>query len=429
MDRRIFRTFKYTECDDFAAFLNKMSKEGWHFKGWKLGLIFEQGTPEDVEYSVEIFINGTEWDVRPDADTEEFAEYCMAAGWKFIDSNKKFVVFKKISDDAVEIVSPEEHLRNASKAEMKGSALQCVGWILITAFNLFKSFTDSFYYDVFSYSILVIVSVFIILILKTMYDVIHEAVCYRKRRTRIVCGEKVYLGIGDEKQLKRYWRENLFAPVLILLIAITVFFEIGIKPMISVLIGIIVLTFSLWVIEYLRPVRAEYVLATFAVSIFIPILMILYIFLQPEDEILYTDKNVAPLLIEDYREPECTFESIEIDHASDLFGSYTQYSVNYHDISENPESDKWDTIRYLMIESKYDWILDHSWKTYTKDISEFEECSDDWQAEYAIRIPNWWASYCVRYDNYIFILEFENPTLTQEQIDIIRKQMGLGQVM
>jgi len=73
-------------------------------------------------------------------------------------------------------------------------------------------------------------------------------------------------------------------------------------------------------------------------------------------------------------------------------------------VSEHPDSDKWDTIRYLVIESKYDWILDYSWKVYTKDIQEFEDCSDDWQAEDAIGVQNWWGSYCVRYDNCIFIL-------------------------
>lgn len=429
MKRMIFRTFKYTECDDFAVFLNKMSKEGWHFKGWKLGLVFEQGEPEDVEYSVEVFIKGTEWDVRPDADTEEFAEYCKESGWEFVDSNKKFIVFKKISDEAVDIVSPEEHLKNASIPEIRGSILQCIGWILIAGINVFRIITDSFYYHIFSYSILVIAGVFIILILKTMIDVIYESIRYKKRCNMIACGESIYLGIGEDKQKKRYWRETLFAPVLLLIIAISVFFEIGIEPVITVIIGTTILTFSLWIIEYIRPVRAEYVLATFAVSILVPILMIVYVFLQPEEEILYTDKNTAPLLIEDYREPECAFENIEIDNNSNLFGSFTQYNVIYHDISDNPDTDKWDEIRYVMIESKYDWILDYSWKVYTKDILEYEECSDDWQADDAIRIQNWWASYCVRYDECIFILEFEKPNLKQEQIDIIREKMNLGQVM
>ena len=47
-------------------------------------------------------------DTRPEPDTEEFADYCAAAGWEFIDSSRKFVVFKKIRQDAVPIFTEEE---------------------------------------------------------------------------------------------------------------------------------------------------------------------------------------------------------------------------------------------------------------------------------------------------------------------------------
>ena len=97
MKRRVFRQFRYTECDDMAAFLTKMAKEGWHFKEWKLGYVFEKGEPEVAEYAVEIFINGSSWDLKPDKNAEEFAEYCKEAGWEFIDYSKKFLIFKKRS--------------------------------------------------------------------------------------------------------------------------------------------------------------------------------------------------------------------------------------------------------------------------------------------------------------------------------------------
>ena len=46
MEKRVFRNFRYSECDDFAAYLSKMASNGWHFKGWRFGLIFEKCEPE-----------------------------------------------------------------------------------------------------------------------------------------------------------------------------------------------------------------------------------------------------------------------------------------------------------------------------------------------------------------------------------------------
>ena len=84
MKKRIFRNFRYSECDDFAAFLSKMAGEGWHFKGWELGLIFEKREPQNVEYSVQIFVKGSDMDLKATKDTEEYAEYCKEAGWEYI---------------------------------------------------------------------------------------------------------------------------------------------------------------------------------------------------------------------------------------------------------------------------------------------------------------------------------------------------------
>ena len=73
--------FSYTQCDDFAAYLQEMSRKGFHFTEWKGGLSFEKGEPEDVTYQVEVFADGEETDQRPSRDTEEYREYCEAAGF------------------------------------------------------------------------------------------------------------------------------------------------------------------------------------------------------------------------------------------------------------------------------------------------------------------------------------------------------------
>ncbi len=115
--RRYRQTFRYRDCDAFAGFLHEQSLLGWHFKEFRFGLIFEEGEPADIDYAVEVFPKGTEMDTRPERETEEYAEYCEAAGWKLIDSSRKFCVFRRTQEDAVPIVEPEERFANIWKAE------------------------------------------------------------------------------------------------------------------------------------------------------------------------------------------------------------------------------------------------------------------------------------------------------------------------
>ena len=51
--RRVFHSFRYTECDAFAEYLHEMSLDGWHFKKWQMGLLFEKGEPVDITYCVD----------------------------------------------------------------------------------------------------------------------------------------------------------------------------------------------------------------------------------------------------------------------------------------------------------------------------------------------------------------------------------------
>ena len=114
-----FLNFRYVERGAFAQYLHRMSLKGWHFSGWKWGMIFEKGEPADIIYDVEIFSEAREKDLCPEEETREYAQYCRAAGWEFIDANRKFCVFRKISEHAVPIVTEAERVEEVWKAESK----------------------------------------------------------------------------------------------------------------------------------------------------------------------------------------------------------------------------------------------------------------------------------------------------------------------
>lgn len=115
----VFRDFRYTECDAFAGYLHNMSRKGWHFKEWRMGLVFEKGEPADIYYRVEVFPKGTEMDTKPEMPAEEYAEYCRAAGWEFLDGKRKFCIFRRNDQGAVPIVTEEERFDNVRKAEWR----------------------------------------------------------------------------------------------------------------------------------------------------------------------------------------------------------------------------------------------------------------------------------------------------------------------
>ena len=76
--------------------------------------------PEQAFYTVEVFQKASENDMRPEPNTQEFAEYCESAGWKFMDAKQKFCIFKKIEQEAVELFTPDERVNNALKGTFFG---------------------------------------------------------------------------------------------------------------------------------------------------------------------------------------------------------------------------------------------------------------------------------------------------------------------
>ena len=117
--KRVFKYYRYIESDAFAQYLHEMSLKGWHLKEWKFWLEFEKGECQDIEYAVEVFPKGSEMDVKPGMDAEEYAEYCRAAGWELVDGRRRFCIFRKISESALPIVTEEERFSNICRAEWR----------------------------------------------------------------------------------------------------------------------------------------------------------------------------------------------------------------------------------------------------------------------------------------------------------------------
>lgn len=428
MEKRIFRNFRYSECDDFAAFLSKMAGEGWHFKGWELGLIFEKREPQNVEYSVQIFVKGSDMDLKATKDTEEYAEYCKEAGWEYIDASKKFVVFKKIREDAEEIVTPEERFKEIVNAEMKGTIVSLIGSILLLTHFINNYLFEGFYYSIFYYSTTGIILLFFIWTIVYLCRLIKTVCWYLKCKKKLSYGETIIFGIGERKQKKKELKERIYTirleVLLILLFALES--DLGTVAVVVAFGGLFL--FCVCFIEYLRPNKFARGVSLFGICIMIPLLLLMFITANPIGDDIYTDKEKAPLLQEEYREVEAPFMQVQIDKSENIFGSIETYYVSYHEYNEDSDDEIWDDIDYTIIESEYEWILDYSWKLLTKEMVNSKQIAKEWNAVDGYLEYDWYHAYYVRYDNQIFMLKHE-PILTQEQIDIIQDKLNLGKVM
>ncbi len=428
MIRRSFRRFRYIECDDFAAYLSRKAKEGWHFRGWKLGMLFEKGEPEEAEYAVDVFIKGAESDVKPGKDAEEFAEYCEAAGWEFVDANRKFCVFKKRAEDAEAIVTIEEKVENAAGAEMKMIGLNWVLYLFLAFLygsDFFEAGSDyMFFYN----SMLYLPVLFILIAVRQLVDLGQAFVWNRKAKKRLALGQEIYVGIGERKQWRRYLIENAVSILLVGTLFVTLLMDQKMSDVLQIAIWVFVLFGCYGLLMYVRPTREEHIATSVAIAFLIPITAALFFFAAPEDtDGVYKDKNAAPLIQEDYREVEAPFEKIYIQQKSNLLGSIIEYDVNYDVTTEESGGDMWDEIIYKVIDSEYQWLLDHIYRTMTKEAKLCDNMKEAWGAQEVYYFSEWSNFYYVRYENQIFEFRDDSP-VTEEQIMIIREKVGLGQV-
>lgn len=422
--KRVRKQFEYMQCDDFAAYLSEMAAKGWHFKIWEDGLVFEEGEPADVTYAVEIFDKAKERDLGPEAATFEFSEYCESAGWKFIDSRRKFCILKKIKDDAMPLFTPEERVKNAHKATFNiGEIIGLILAIIAAAFLIkFFSVPGVFKNYVFENKNLL----WFLMISVTFFGLLCHRGYWVWKRVRleadIKAGKEIY--IGNRR------KSPLFAclmQVFCLIVAVAFVIdlclqgEVGLAIFALVTAGVIIL-FSVFLMRE-RPERGKS--RIIQIGFYTLFFLVLMLIAQNSSRPIDTKKmeQEMPFWVTDYRAypyaSECEFAYIE--QTRSIFGSNTEYEAWYRTGKSTSQ-----IIRYITYESRHDWVLNKIWSDAKKEAMPdgIIYGTEDWQALDAFRTGN--GHYYVKYDDMIFVLyELSDVYLAKDQIAIIRDKMGL----
>lgn len=410
--KTVLKGFGYLRCDDFAAYLTKMSAKGWHFKQWGAGLVFEKGEPENVQYAVEVFIDGSEYDTRPDVHTQEFAEYCEAAGWKLLDAKRKFVIFKKMREDAVDILTPRERLENIAKEERKEIFHKMLLSYGYTILQLFRFTGAEFANRIFSNGLLMISAVWFSLAICATARLLHYLIWKMTWTKKIENGQPVYF--GAKKNLFTYangWY-SWSSTGIILAFVVGLIVSEHFHTLAFALAAVVVLVVMAYLIARFRPDAGTNQIIQVIVSMILVMAMLtastILIFTEDKDSPASQD---LPLYYEDIGGDAGEIEEAQMDQSSSIFGNAMRCWINYEG----------ELIAYSVYISDQPWILDTIWKDEMKiKINQSaEDVTKLWGATKAIR--NVTGKYLVRYQNAILILDFaEDTVLLPDDVEVIR---------
>ena len=381
-----FVNFCYTERGAFAEYLHKMSRKGWHFAGWKWGMVFEQGEPEDIVYDVEIFSEAGEKDLRPEEETEEYAEYCRAAGWEFDDANRKFCVFRKVSEYAVPIVTETERVEEIWKAEGKRMLIPAIIFGIFAVDYLVTAVKTGIENWLFSDLHLFILFLLPAYFLGYVLQYIFALKWYLTGKKRISSGKPVKYGLRIGY---RIW--NAFVNIALAVLIVWVYY-LGLHK-IAVIALIAVLFFGgLQAAEnYFRPRRKNgRKIRRIGWGSYI-VLSLFLLILLPENT--------------SYNEPD-----------QSILGSMEEGSF----VLAEETGDKDVQFSYYLYQTDHPWVADVVWSSQKR-----EDADMGWSSEGNLRIYRAVGQRTIRCKDAVLVLQYKSDELTDEQLHAALSRLGL----
>lgn len=381
-----FVNFRYMERGAFAEYLHRMALKGWHFRGWKWGMVFEQGEPEDVVYDVEIFSEAREKDLCPEEETEEYAEYCRAAGWEFVDANRKFCVFRKVSEYAVPIVTETERVEEIWKAEGKRMLIPAIIFGIFAVDYPVTAVKTGIENWLFSDLHLFILFLFPAYFLEYVLQYIFTLKWYLTGKKRISSGKPVRYGLRIGY---RIWNGfvNIALAVLIVWVYYLGLHKIAVIALIAVLFFI-----GLQAAEnYFRPKRKNgRKIRGIGWGSYI-VLGLFLIILLPENT--------------SYNEPN-----------QSILGSVEEGSF----VLPEETGDKDVQFSYYLYQTDHPWVADVVWSSQKR-----EDADMGWSSEGNLRIYRAVGQRTIRCKGAVLVLQYKSDELTDEQLHAALSRLGL----
>jgi hypothetical protein len=395
--KTVRKRFDYRQCDDFAAYLNHMARQGWHFKEWRAGLVFEKGAPENAVYTVEIFTDGTAHDMQPSYKAMNFAEYCEAAGWKLIDQRVKWCVLKRTREDAVPIFTDEERFENVKSVTNSGPGKLLWAELLLLIFMIGAIFYNPKVY-LFSPIQIHISLYWPLTFLHNLWQTIDFRRWCKECEARLDRGEPLHFRHARRKIMKT---TLLLLSVLVLLLYLALTFDV--HPVILLIIFSVMALLGTLPGRFRMDAASSQLVSALSSSMLI-FFAIVFIVVSSYHDMKQPD---PPVSISVFRPGE-TAVTVDRDWDTTPFGS----NLSCYLYTEE------DKVSYFVYESQYHWVLDTVWNQEVRKVDQqTENCADAWGALDAFRTAK--GRYVIRYEDRILILKPGPEPLSQDQIATI----------
>lgn len=423
--RRVFRNFGYLECGAFADYLHEMSLKGWHFREWRAGMLFEDGEPADITYCVEVFPKGSEMDTKPEEPAEEYAEYCRAAGWEFIDGERKFCIFRKKEEDAVPIVTEEERFANVTKAELRRLGSEMLTPLIVGVLFWLRAMGSEFADWMFSNVNLTLLLTMTVMISVRIIQCIGTVIWAVSGKRKLNSGRKIDYG-------KQHWQtiwngvSVLFLAVIVLLLVVE---DMAVEGIMLAVFVLLILGVS-WGIAYFRPTRSgnwalQISVGVAAVFLMVMVAVILAVSV-PEEESMETALAELPLTQSDYREMEGQPEWADYQYMESVLGTWLRGRVSYEEDLSDGEEEQSDTLSYDVYRSEQPWLLREVWQRETDRADVISGEAEIWGAQEVKRIGSGQGTgiLYVRWSDAVLILQADVMP-DEAQSCIIKEKLAL----
>ncbi len=411
--KRVFKNYRYTQCDEFADYLKEMAGKGWHFREMRMGLVFEKGEPSEETYDVQVFLKNQESDKVPRIETEEYAEYCLAAGWEMADSNRRFVVFRRVSEDAVPIVTPEEKLEAACAAERARVLQGLTGTLIVIAayiFSLLRIPEETLFDPV----RLIAVLAFLAVLARQGTQLLLLAHWRQKK------SEEISEGITDfcremrgDKVAHYVWMAAGAALVALLL------WSMRGNAYFWVLFALILAGSA--VFEWMRPGKETRGGLAFAYGliVFLAIFFVVFLNVQKPAEAVTEESRrqmeQMPLKLSDLTGEETELLFGDASAARTVFGEKLVYRVRDQKERE---------LFYYLYRVKSEALLRSVWESLTKESRDrMVKAEDAWGGAEALTFAPGVATYYVLYEDAVLQMGVDHP-LSEDEIRLVREKLG-----
>lgn len=366
--------FSSYDLKAIEQYLEEMAAKGFMFvKQGSIFFYFEKCEPKQLKFCVDVFDKASVYDTRPEAETQEYIEYCKASGWQYLFTSGKLQYFYTEDKEATPIQTDNEiKLKLIHKHFMSSNG---INWIIIGLMMLFQ--LVSFIYShtpiesfiqgwqiPFSYGIY-----FFILI----PQIIRYLYFYIKNKKCLVKREELFF--FEQKKARNFhnvvWGLGMLMYIILMASTTTSAFGIWMFLFMILIIGVFYI-----VIDHMRGknnsrrVNKAVMICLAIATVYVTILaMVTGVLMDGElsnkhvsyydeegDYINYQlEQDEVPLNFENLQiETGAEFEETRAEKYSSLFGSYEIYDVTKYDENMRQVA----CMKYEVIESPFEFIMD-----------------------------------------------------------------------